>query len=512
MKNINRQNAFIQRLHIRKISALTDFNLPARSSVLFTAINIFSKGAAFVFTPIFTRLLTEAEYGEYSLFNTILSVTVVLGSLELSGGVIMRAHQKERSTESLTTLIAMTLSWTVTVAVFCGFLAIKRVTGGGMSFPFSNTLLLLATLGTNTVNLFLSGARFRYKWLPSLLSSVASSVIAPILGIAFIRAGATDGYRITAKLFASVMITVMLSFVFIFITVKRAKAEISKELFTFDSVLNAIKQKIRLLLRLSLPLLPYYISIALISSIDKITVGEAFGKEALALYSVAYSAGIALSSVFSGVSHALCPWIMRKTRAGKQDAVRQTLGNIFLLFAGVCAAFMLLSPEVLSLLAPSSYNEALPVLLITAISPIPICAAACSSSIAIAEEKVGGVLLAGVIPLSLSLLYLTLAASRLGILFAAISVPAAYTLSALIECAGARRITGSRPFSPWLLSGIALALALFGAIVFRLKNLFPLRLVILGSIILFILYMLYRLLPLILEKRTSATADNQSEN
>ena len=67
MKNINRQNAFIQRLHIRKICALTDFNLPARSSVLFTAINVFSKGAAFVFTPIFTRLLTEAEYGEYSV-------------------------------------------------------------------------------------------------------------------------------------------------------------------------------------------------------------------------------------------------------------------------------------------------------------------------------------------------------------------------------------------------------------------------------------------------------------
>ena len=124
---------------------------------------------------------------------------------------------------------------------------------------------------------------------------------------------------------------------------------------------------------------------------------------------------------------------------------------------------------------------------------------------------IGGVILAGIIPLSLSLIYL-LYASRLSILFVAISVPAAYTLSALIECAGAKRITGSRPFSPWLLLGISLSLSLFARISFLLKDLFYLRLVLLGSALLFILYMLYRLLPLILEKRTSATADNQSEN
>jgi O-antigen/teichoic acid export membrane protein len=195
---------------------------------------------------------------------------------------------------------------------------------------------------------------------------------------------------------------------------------------------------------------------------------------------------------------------MRKTRAGENEAVRQTLGNLFLLFSDICAVFMLLSPEVLSFLAPSSYTSALPILLVTVLSPIPICAAACSSSIAIAEEKVGGVILAGIIPISLSLIYLSYA-SRLGILQASLSVPIAYTLSALIECACAKRITGSRPFSPWLLLGISLSLSLFARISFLLKDLFYLRLVLLGSALLFILYMLYRLLPLILEKRDNDT-------
>ena len=47
----------------RKLN-IKNMNLPARSSLFFTLTNLLCKGAAFIFTPIFTRLLTPADYGE----------------------------------------------------------------------------------------------------------------------------------------------------------------------------------------------------------------------------------------------------------------------------------------------------------------------------------------------------------------------------------------------------------------------------------------------------------------
>ena len=55
---------------IPHVFQLQRLNAPARSSLLFTLTNLFSKGASLVFTPIFTRLLTPEEYGEYSLFSS----------------------------------------------------------------------------------------------------------------------------------------------------------------------------------------------------------------------------------------------------------------------------------------------------------------------------------------------------------------------------------------------------------------------------------------------------------
>ena len=71
-------------------------NVPARASFIYMLINVLAKGAAFVFTPIFTRLLGPSEYGEFSLFSSYLSLAVVIGSLELSGGVIITSSGHNR--------------------------------------------------------------------------------------------------------------------------------------------------------------------------------------------------------------------------------------------------------------------------------------------------------------------------------------------------------------------------------------------------------------------------------
>ena len=111
-----------------------ELNVPARSSLFFTLTNLFCKGAAFLFTPIFTRLLSPAEYGEFSIFSTLLSLSTVAATMEMSGGVIMRLFQKERDKRSLSILSAWIISVALAIPITLLLFFINGAGGFGMGF------------------------------------------------------------------------------------------------------------------------------------------------------------------------------------------------------------------------------------------------------------------------------------------------------------------------------------------------------------------------------------------
>ena len=64
-------------------------NLPVqmKASLWFLMCAFLQKGVSFITTPIFTRLLTTSEYGQYSVFNSWYSIVTVFVSLNLYFGV-----------------------------------------------------------------------------------------------------------------------------------------------------------------------------------------------------------------------------------------------------------------------------------------------------------------------------------------------------------------------------------------------------------------------------------------
>ena len=156
-------------------------NRPARASAAYTAISLFSKACAFVFTPIFTRLLTAEEYGEFSLFLSCLSLLTVVGGLELSGGVITRAYQRRPDDSHLTLLIAAGISLASTAAASTVIYLFRNAAFGELHFGNAYILLFTASISTSVIGLYLSKCRFLYKWKPALAAALLQSAASPIL-------------------------------------------------------------------------------------------------------------------------------------------------------------------------------------------------------------------------------------------------------------------------------------------------------------------------------------------
>jgi len=71
----------------------------ARAAIWFAFSNVIQKGIALLTTPIFTRLLTTEQYGEYTLYQSWYQVISIIATLNLYYSVFnngMTKYPKDR--------------------------------------------------------------------------------------------------------------------------------------------------------------------------------------------------------------------------------------------------------------------------------------------------------------------------------------------------------------------------------------------------------------------------------
>lgn len=76
-----------------------------RASLWFLICSFLQRGISMLTTPIFTRLLSTSEYGQYSIFNSWLGIITIFVSLSLAGGVYTQGlvkFEEDKSTFSST--------------------------------------------------------------------------------------------------------------------------------------------------------------------------------------------------------------------------------------------------------------------------------------------------------------------------------------------------------------------------------------------------------------------------
>ena len=97
------------------INKYSNLSKPVKAAFWYTICNFINKGIALLATPIFTRILTEEQYGTFSIFQSWFNILIIFTSLNifLSGyikGLLLYKDDKDGFTSSqlsLTTLITL---------------------------------------------------------------------------------------------------------------------------------------------------------------------------------------------------------------------------------------------------------------------------------------------------------------------------------------------------------------------------------------------------------------------
>lgn len=413
-----------------KIKHLPYLKLPARASISYTVAAALSKAAGLLFTPIFTRVTTPSEYGGFALYISVLGLCTVICTALTSGASVYKAYslfpskKREITASALGLSVIAALPITLAVYVFSDYIGLSRV----LVIP-----LLFQLIFDSAISARLSELRYTYSYKDASALTLLSALGTPIISLFLLRALSGELARVLGLLLISAACAV-------------------------PTIVSALRHGIfkpeiwKITGKLSLPLIPAAVTGAVISQADKLILAAYFGKELLASYAVAHSIGIGLTFITGSLGSALHPWLIRKLSSGEDDVIKKTVTDIATSLGALTVLVVLIAPEVLSILTPSAYSSALPAVLPTALSVLPIFALSMLSMASIHASRPSYYAISCLVGATANILSNIILIPRISYLGAGLSLLLSYVISNLVCYFLLRRCGEMSKLSPaWLI-------------------------------------------------------------
>ena len=287
------------RHHIGLLDKYRKIPLEARAAGWYTVCNILQKGIQFLVIPIYIRLLSVAEYGKYTVFQSWKEILIVFTTLNLYSGIFTKAmvnHPDDRdrytvSMQGLTTVIS--LLW---LAIYMLFRrvgnAVLNTDSLTMCFVFLYSMLFPAQ------SFWSVRQRVENKYVSMVIATLLLSVMTPVVSVAFLQW--TDlrelsviwGYLLTQSLFG------LFFYIYHF---TKSTSFFHKKYWT-----DALK--------FNIPLIPHYLSLIVLGQADRIMIERYCGNEEAGIYSLAYQISQMLTVLVSAVNSVFVPWGYEKLR------------------------------------------------------------------------------------------------------------------------------------------------------------------------------------------------------
>lgn len=314
---------------------------PVLASLAFLAMSVIEKGLFLLTSPIYTRLLTQSEFGMVSVFLSWQGLLGVPAMFCLSAGVFnngMLDYEKDRDNFSFSMLI---LSNIITIVCFAllSILWPEIKTIFGIDLPLL-CLMFLFFLTQPAFAFWMARQRFEYKYRQLSLVVIAYAFLSQAAAIACIYL--FPAHRVYGRLFGGEGVLLCVYGGFYLYIASKAKWKLNISYWKTAVLFN-------------LPLIPHYLSGYLLNSSDRIMIANLVDNAAAAKYSVAYTIALAVTIVWNAINGSLVPYTYQKCRGGDYKSIAEITVPIISFYLLLCAVLILFAPEIIMIMAPASY-------------------------------------------------------------------------------------------------------------------------------------------------------------
>jgi O-antigen/teichoic acid export membrane protein len=324
-----------------------------KASVWYTICNVINKGIALLSTPIFTRLMTEEEYGTFAIFQSWYSIILIFTSLNIflggySKGLILFKEDKESFTSSqlgLTTLITLIFGviYIISPAFWTSIFDLP---------PILMAVMFIELLFMPAVEFWAAKERFDFKYKKYVAVSMVMTILSLGLGVVTVL---NTSDKVVARVYSDVFAKALFGIIIFILLFIKGKKFFNKKYWGYA-------------LKFNIPLLPHYLSNYVLNQSDRIMISKMIGNVQAAYYSVAYSISMMMTLITSAINNSLMPYIYKEINkiengcAAEETVainIRKTTRLLFVLIAALCIITMAFAPEVIYVFAGANYSDAI---------------------------------------------------------------------------------------------------------------------------------------------------------
>lgn len=324
-----------------------------KNTAIFTVGSFGSRVLSFLIVPLYTFVLTTAEYGKIDLFSTAISLMLPFTTLLMQEALVRFVPANEVDK-------AEAVSNSFLVVLYGGALTVFCIPLYSYGFALGEyTLIYIVILFLNTYNtVFSQYLRASGKAAAFAVNGILGTAVLLGCNVVFLL-----GLRIgMVGYFYSMLISQFVCAVYI-----TARGE----LFRHFSVTKVNIEKLKQMLRYSIPLIPNNLMWWIMNAGDKYVINYFLGDSANGIYSVAMKIPTIISLVYNIFMQA---WQISAIEENNQEDVSGFYDSVFCALSaalgGLSAGIMLVVYPVFSLVLEESYLPAwryVPLLCIAAI-------------------------------------------------------------------------------------------------------------------------------------------------
>ncbi len=313
----------------------------------FIFIQLLVKGITFITTPLYTRLVSTAQYGDIGAYESALLVMVPLFSLSLHRSI---ARAKFDYRNELPQYAASVLSLSFLVIGASALIATLFFRDGVMSYMDLNLLMyvymILYLFAHTAVFYFQVKERHMLRYKKSVILTSLMMIPATIISILMLRWGNQKG------MYDSLVDLRVIGFY----TPQIIGGLIAAFAIYRDAGFSVDSKYWKYALAFSLPLIPETVSIQIMNQADKLMIKKMAGSEFSGLFGLAATISYIIWIIEDATWNSLAPWLFEKLDRKETEDIQKPWDFVTFLFGYFSWALVMLGPELIYILGGSRYR------------------------------------------------------------------------------------------------------------------------------------------------------------
>lgn len=397
----------------------------------YTVGNLLLKGVAFLSIPIFTRLLTPADFGLYSVFVSYESILFLFVGLCLHSSIKAANIEFKSKIEEYVSSIFLLVFLTSLLFYLLSVIFRNQILG---LTGFSTTIILLMVsqaVSSAMLAIYNNKISLNYDYKLYLSISAFSAIGNVIFSIVLILTVFKDAPYL-GRIVGTVLPVCVVALYIVFKQFEKSKPVVNKNYWKFGFFY-------------SLPIIPHGFSQVILAQFNRIMIQNMVGNAETGLFSFAFTIAMIPQIIATSLDTAWGPWFFERYRNKEISIISHRANQYVVSFSILIVAISAISPEIIRLMAPKVYWGAVQIVIPAILGVYFTFLYYLPASIEYYEKKTVyiavGTVLSGIINVVLTYF----AIKQFSYIYSAHTTLIAYAANFVFHCLIAKKIVGSLP-------------------------------------------------------------------